>query len=187
MATALTDIQLIDALRNGDKSALYQLYDRYSGALYGVIIRMCRDEALAKDLLQESFIKIWQKIASYDADKGKFYTWSYRITKNTTLNALRKSRNLIQNEDLSVYDNKSIEEPKPDYTQLNGAIKNLEPHHQKAIDLVYFQGLTHKEAHLEMAVPLGTFKSYIKQALKKIREGYGPDVVLLLIFMLQYG
>ncbi|MBT8184646.1 MAG: sigma-70 family RNA polymerase sigma factor [Eudoraea sp.] len=187
MAKAPTDIQLIDLLRNGDQNALYQLYDRYSAALYGIIIRMCRDEAMAKDLLQESFIKIWQKISSYNPEKGKFYTWSYRIAKNTTLNALRKSRPLIQSEDLSVYENKSVEQPRPDYTELNGAIKKLDPHHQQAIELVYFKGLTHKEAHEEMAVPLGTFKSYIKQALKKMRESYGPDLVLLLIIGLQYG
>ena len=187
MAAALTDIQLIDLLRNGDKNALYQLYDRYSAALYGIIIRMCKDEAMAKDLLQESFIKIWQKIAQYDPEKGKFYTWSYRIAKNTTLNMLRKSSSLIQNEDLSVYENKTTEQPKPDYSELNGVIRKLELHHQKAIDLVYFQGLTHQEAHKEMAVPLGTFKSFIKQALKKIREGYGPELLLLLILALQNG
>ena len=62
-------------------------------------------------------------------------------------------------------------------------MKQLELHHQKAIELVYFEGLTHREAHKEMDVPLGTFKSYIKQALKKLQLSYDKTVVWLLIFI----
>ncbi len=75
------DIEIINRLSKKDKEALYLLYDKYSGALYGVILRMCRNQVLAEDLLQETFVKIWQKIDSYDASKGKFYTWAYRIAK----------------------------------------------------------------------------------------------------------
>lgn len=170
MAGDPKDIESINQLLNGDKNALYQLYDKYSGALYGVIIRMCKDDDLAKDLLQESFIKIWQKISSYDPQKGKFYTWAYRIAKNTTLNALRKSSPLIQTDDLSVYENRNTELEVSDTSNLKGILADLEPQHQRAIDLVYFKGYTHQEAHKVMDVPLGSFKSYVRQALVKLRE-----------------
>jgi len=181
MAADPKDTEFINQLLNGDKNALYLLYDKYSGALYGVILRMCREEDLAKDLLQESFIKIWQNIGSYDPEKGKFYTWAYRIAKNTTLNALRKSTPLIQTEDLSVYENKNTDLEVTDYSNLNGILAELEPQHQQAIDLVYFKGLTHQEAHKEMNVPLGSFKSYIRQALMKMRERRSELSLLVLL------
>lgn len=174
---------LITQLQQGNSLALSQLYDKYAGALYGVILRICKDEALAKDVLQESFIKIWENAAKYDSSKGKFYTWTYRICKNTALNALRKQNKLIQTDDLSVYKEKTnevIEEV--DEQKLQGAIKQLDKHHQKALELVYFQGLTHREAHEVMEVPLGTFKSYIQQALKKLRDIYHVIGFILLVW-----
>lgn len=184
-----TDDHYILKLQNGDKAALYALYDKYSDALYGVVLRMCRDEGKAEDLLQEVFLKIWKKIDQYSAAKGKFYTWAYRIARNTTLNELRKSSNLIQNLDLSVYENKASEDTVQDFSQLNGVLKRLEPQHQKVIELVYFQGFTHREAHKRMGVPLGTFKSYVRQALIQIKEQYqGPLAVLWLLFsVIGYG
>ncbi|MBQ0735525.1 RNA polymerase sigma factor [Aquimarina celericrescens] len=177
------DLKLIKQLQNKDSRALSAIYDRYSGALYGVILRICKNEEVAQDLLQETFLKIWQKSYQYDPKKGKFFTWSYRVAKNLTLNSLRNPTKLIQNEDLSVYEDKEINEPKLDILQLNGSLKALDPHHQKALELVYFNGLTHREAHEEMNVPLGTFKSYVKQALKKLRETYQKQLILLWVII----
>lgn len=173
------DSEIITRIIQKDRNALYQLYDKYSGALFGVILRICRNQSLAEDVLQETFIKIWEKIGSYDAEKGKFYTWSYRIAKNTALNALRNTDNLIQNEDLSVVKDKGVEGTEIDLKHLNGAISRLSPHHQEAISLVYFRGYTHREANEEMGVPLGTFKSYIRQALQMLRESYKTELVLI--------
>ena len=179
----IKDTEVIQRIINQDKDALYLLYDKYSGALFGVILRICQNQALAEDVLQESFLKIWKNIASYDPDKGKFYTWAYRIAKNTALNALRKADVLIQNDDSSVLRDSSEVENEIDVQQLNGALQKLEPHHQEAISLVYFRGYTHREANEEMGVPLGTFKSYIRQALQMLRESYKVGTVLFLWIM----
>jgi RNA polymerase sigma-70 factor (ECF subfamily) len=168
----MNDDHHIGLLKQGDKSALYALYDKYSAALYGVVLRMCRDKELSEDLLQEIFLTIWKKIDQYDASKGKFYTWAYRIARNKTLNALRKADTLIQNEDMSVYKDIKEEELPQEYDALNGVINKLEDHHQKVIELVYFKGYTHREAHKLMGVPLGTFKSYVRQALVQLRTNY---------------
>ena len=175
---------LIKQLQAKDERALSLLYDYYSGALYSVILKMIRDEGIAQDLLQETFITIWEKSHQYSADKGRFYTWAYRIAKNKVLNFIRKRDILIQKEDLSVY--KIEDEPVKfdvEFTKLKGAINQLEEHHQKAIELVYFNGLTHREAHEEMKVPLGTFKSYIQQALKKLKANYGSAVAVLFMML----
>ncbi|NRA93725.1 MAG: RNA polymerase sigma factor [Psychroserpens sp.] len=167
------DKALLIKLQSKDESALSALYDKYSGALYGVILRMCKDEQVAENLLQDTFLTIWDKSKDYDFEKGRFYTWAYRIAKNKTLNFLRKPNKLIQTDDLSVYSDRTQEvRDEIDHLQLKGALQNLEEHQQKAIELVYFNGLTHREAHEEMNVPLGTFKSYIKQALKRLQESY---------------
>lgn len=179
------DALLIKQLQAGQERALSLLYDKYSGALYSVILKMVKDEAIAQDLLQETFITIWDKSYQYNIEKGRFYTWTYRIARNKVLNFVRKNDKLIQKEDLSVYkyedevvDNKEIE------SQLKGAISKLDTHHRNVIELVYFKGLTHREAHQVMGVPLGTFKSYVQQALKKLKGIYG-EVLTVLIMMFQ--
>jgi RNA polymerase sigma-70 factor (ECF subfamily) len=178
------DTLLISQLKNKDEQALALLYDKYSGAIYSVIIKMIRDEGKAQNLLQDTFMTVWDKATQYDESKGRFYTWVYRIAKNKTLNELRKSDPLIQTEDFSVFKNKedaiSID---PEYLELNGALRNLEQHHKKALELVYFKGLTHREAYREMEVPLGTFKSYIRQALKQLRETYAKSLSLILLIL----
>jgi RNA polymerase sigma factor (sigma-70 family) len=178
------DKALIKRLQNKDENALSLIYDNYSRALYGVIIRMCKDEDDAKNLLQDTFMTIWEKSNSYDFEKGRFYTWAYQIARNKTLNFLRKPNKLIQIEDLSVYESrKESETDQKDYLKLNGNIKSLDAHHQRAIELVYFSGLTHREAHEEMEVPLGTFKSYIRQALKQLQQSYLKALTFLMVLI----
>lgn len=179
------DKTLILNLQKKDETAFTLIYDKYSAALYGVIIRICKDEDAAKNLLQDTFMTIWEKSESYDFDKGRFYTWAHRIARNKTLNFLRNSSKLIQLEDLSVYKEKTEKvEDKLDHHKLQGTIKSLENHHQRAIELIYFNGLTHQEAHKEMNVPLGTFKSYIRQAIKQLQQSY-LTLILFVITLIE--
>ncbi len=178
------DQNLILHLKRRDKKALSSLYDKYAAALYGVIVRMCKDEQAAENLLQDTFLTIWEKSETYDFEKGKFYTWAFRIARNKTLNFLRTPNRLIQTEDLSVYNDRTEAQNNDiDQYKLKGAIAKLEVHHQKAIELVYFNGMTHREAHEEMDVPLGTFKSYIRQALQELRKLYGHTIAFLMILI----
>ncbi|MCA0133699.1 RNA polymerase sigma factor [Winogradskyella alexanderae] len=179
------DTLLIRQLQNKDERALSMLYDKYSGAIYSVILKMVKDESKAQDLLQETFITVWDKSHQYNADKGRFYTWIYRIAKNKVLNVLRKTDILIQTEDLSVYKNKEDDTISldPDFLELKGALSKLETHHKNAIELVYFKGLTHREAHEVMGVPLGTFKSYVRQALLLLRKSYSELISMVILIL----
>ncbi|MDO1499971.1 RNA polymerase sigma factor [Winogradskyella maritima] len=179
-----SDLIHIKQLQNKNQDGFSELYDKYSGAIYMVILKMIRNEVVAQELLQDTFMTVWNKSHQYNSDKGRFYTWVYRIARNKTLNHIRKEKNLIQTEDLGVYTNKEESVTiDPENPELQGRIKQLQPHHQKAIELVYFSGLTHREAHKELDVPLGTFKSYVQQALRELRNLYKSSMVLLFLLL----
>jgi RNA polymerase sigma-70 factor (ECF subfamily) len=172
---------LIHQLREKDSNAFSKLYDLYSGAIYGVILKICRSEAVAQEVLQDTFLTVWEKSHQYKEEKASFYTWLYRIARNKALNAIRNSdKSIIQNEDLSVYEAKEDKQEERNSIEIKGSLNHLKPHHKKAIELVFFRGYTHREAYTEMNVPLGTFKSYIRQALKQLKENY---VKVTLIFL----
>lgn len=173
--------KLINQLKKKDQEAFSKIYDLYAGAIYGVIIKICRSKELSQEILQDTFLTVWDKSTFYNEEKASFYTWLYRIARNKSLNAIRNSSNeFIQSEDLSVY--KAVEENKTEvsYTEIKGSLNHLQPHHKKAIELVYFRGYTHREAYKEMDVPLGTFKSYIRQALKQLKENYVRITIIFL-------
>jgi RNA polymerase sigma factor (sigma-70 family) len=177
--------QLITNFQNGDERAFELLYDNYSGAIYNVILRMTRNEALSQDLLQETFMSIWDKRHQFDSEKGRFYTWAFRIARHKVLNFSRSQKNLIQRDELGVYvDETDNEDLSEELDGLKGAILKLQSHHQRALELVYFNGLTHKEAHKTMDVPLGTFKSYVQQAVRELRKHYNKLSLLLCLYLM---
>lgn len=176
------DKLLIARLKSKDDKALSQLYGLYSGAIYGIIIRIVKNEATAQQLLQDTFLSVWNKIDLYNPSKGAFYTWMYRIARNKSLNELRKKNELIYTDNLGVYKIESTDLNLSDDLNLKGAILKLSNHHQQAIKLVYYNGYTHEEAHKEMNVPLGTFKSYIRQAIRELKSIYKALPTLLLVF-----
>ena len=85
--------EITQLLAKGDKRALNLLYENYSSSLYGVIMKITKDDALAQDALQESFIKIWKNSKKYDSSKAKLFTWLYRIARNTAIDKLRSYNN----------------------------------------------------------------------------------------------
>jgi len=172
---------LIHQLKEKDPNAFSKIYDLYANAIYGVILKICRSEVVAQEVLQDTFLTVWNKSYQYNEEKASFYTWLYRIARNKALNAIRNDdKNIIQNENLSVYKGKEEPQEENDFTAIKGSLNKLKPHHKKAIELVFFRGYTHREAYEEMDVPLGTFKSYIRQALKQLKENY---VNVTLIFL----
>lgn len=178
---------LINRLKEKDQEAFSKLYELYAAAIYGVILKICRSEAVAQEVLQDTFLIVWDKSSLYNEEKASFYTWMYRIARNKSLNAIRDSEKyIIQNENLGVYTDEETQE-NDQLTAMKGSLNLLKPHHRTAIDLVFFRGYTHREAYKEMNVPLGTFKSYIRQALKQLKENYvkGMPIFLTLIHVLK--
>ena len=80
----------IAELKAKDKKAFENLYDKYSGALFNIILRIVNNQVIAEDVLQESFVKIWKNIDKYDEDKSTIFTWMLNISRNTAIDATRK-------------------------------------------------------------------------------------------------
>ena len=172
---------LIHQLKEKDQEAFSKLYDLYSGAIYGMILKICRSEVVSQEVLQDTFLTVWNKATLYNEEKASFYTWLYRIARNKALNAIRDSeKGFIQSENLGVYKVAEEAQEKENFIQIKGSLDHLQPHHKRAIELVFFRGYTHREAYKEMDVPLGTFKSYIRQALKQLKENYVKVTVIFL-------
>lgn len=167
---------LVTRLQNRDKKAFEQLYERYSGALYGISLKIIQDEQLAGDVLQEAFVKIWKHINSYSRKKGRLFTWMLNITRNTAIDALRKQRTASKIQ--STGDRVHLEEKGPrtttniDIIGVEDMVHKLKPAHRVVIDAVYFSDLTHKEAAEALGLPLGTLKTRVRAALKELKRIY---------------
>lgn len=165
------------------------LYDQYSAALLGVILRVVRSRELAHDLLQDTFVKIWKKGTSYDPAKGSFYTWMLNIARNTALDVVRSAphrfRTKIQELDNPVSEYSGMQhELNVDHIGLDKVIAALDEKHRLVIDLVYFEGYTHQEVHDATGIPLGTVKTRLRLALKSLRQHMGIPAIAVLVYAL---
>ena len=169
--------EIVALLRLKDKKAMTLLYDNYADALYGVILKVIRDEDLAQDVLQESFIKIWKNAKKYDAKKAKLFTWLYRITYNTAIDKVRSQSNKIskevQIESSNVY-NISAEGLNQDVMDIKKHLNTLDEKYQIVLNALFFEGMTQQEASDELNIPLGTIKSRLKIGLRELKKIYNP-------------
>ena len=91
-SSLVSESVLIEKLTRRDQQAFQWLYDQYSPALYGVVLRIVRDEDQAADLLQDIFVKIWKNLDAYDASKGRLFTWMLNVARNTAIDSLRAQK-----------------------------------------------------------------------------------------------
>jgi len=177
--------QIIELLQQQDKKAIDALYDQYSSALYGIVLKIVRSEMVAQDVLQEAFVKIWSKGASYDASKGTLFTWMLNITRNTAIDKQRMEETRSKNSEKNPTEERM--ETQIDHIGLNGEVGKLEEKYRKVIDLIYFKGYTQEEVTEELNIPLGTVKSKVRLALRELRKVFSVQYTtmywLLLLIM----
>ncbi len=173
---SLTEEELVQALRNREKVAIEALYDMYSSSLMGVISRIVLDEAIAEDVLQETFIKIWNSFQSYSAEKGRLFTWMVNIARNMSIDKVRSKdfKNQSKNQELennvTLIDEQVNTVYKPELMGVKDLVEKLKPEQKVILDLVYFKGYTHVEAAEELKVPLGTVKTRLRTAIIELRK-----------------
>ena len=173
---SLTEPELILAIQNKEKIGAEALYNMYSSSLYGVIFRIVQHEEIAEDLLQDTFLKIWNSFPSYDSSKGKLFTWMVNIARNIAIDKTRSKdfRNSSKTEDidnivLSVEDNYKSE-MNPETLGLKELVEKLKPEQKTILDLVYFKGYTHIEVAEKLEIPLGTVKTRLRNAIITLRK-----------------
>lgn len=171
--TTYEEQDLVIRLRQKEEVAFSYLYDHYSGALYGVVKQIVPDLEQANDVLQEVFVNIWRKIDSYDASKGRLFTWMLNIARNA---AIDKTRSRAYQEGLRqqpLMDDttlvNAVVRPGIDDYGLRKQIFKLKEEHRLLIDLSYYQGYTHEQIAKALNMPVGTVKTRIRSALTQLR------------------
>lgn len=166
------------ALRNREKVAVEALYDMYSSSLYGVICRIVVDTATAEDVLQETFVKIWNSFSAYSTEKGRLFTWMVNIARNLAIDKIRSKdfKNQNKNHDLennvAVVDEQKNTVYKPELIGIKELVTTLKPEQKSILDLIYFKGYTHVEAADELGIPLGTIKTRLRMAIQQLRKHF---------------
>lgn len=175
---------IIELLAARDERAISLLYDHYADALYGVAIKVTKDEEMAQDVLQEAFVKIWKKADKYDVSKARLFTWLFRVVQNTAIDAVRKRQRLqtkeVRNNDSNVYHIPTTELA-IEHMDLKKHTGGLEEKYKVVIDALFFQGMTQQEASDELKIPLGTVKSRLKIGLRELRKLFGILITLLIL------
>ena len=167
----ITQEELLHLLATNGKEGMHLLYDKYAPALYGIILKIVRSEKIAEDVLQDTFVKIWSNITTYDKNKGRLFTWMLNIARNKAIDCTR-SKNYK-----AIYYTEKISESTKKSTVMNidhigllDLVNTLDPEIQKVINIVYSKGYTHIEAAEHLDLPLGTVKGRIRKGLKILRE-----------------
>lgn len=174
----LSEDMLIEGLKNNDNTAMSALYQMYSGSLYKVISTIVVIEDVARDLLQETFIKIWKSFSMYDRRKGRLYTWMARLARNISIDYLRSSshRNSAACDDLSEL-TKQVDQTfqtsyNPEIIGVRDMTRILNEEQKSALELVYFKGYTHVQAAEELNITLGILRSRLHSSITELRKAY---------------
>ena len=167
----ITEEELLHLLATNGKEGMHLLYDKYAPALYGIIHKIVGSDKLAEDILQDSFIKIWSHLTTYDKNKGRLFTWMLNIARNKAIDCTRSKnyKTVPYIENISTNKNECTQ-LNTDHIGLSELIDLLEPEIQKVINTVYFNGYTHTEAAEHLNLPLGTVKGRVRKGLKILRQ-----------------
>jgi RNA polymerase sigma-70 factor (ECF subfamily) len=166
---------LESAIRDGDQSAMATLYDRYSSIVYLVELRVLADTGAAEDVLQEVFMQLWRNPTAFDASRGSLGAWLAVITRNRSIDALRKRRSETDIDDVIVSvqpDLASEAERTRALEKVRGVLGSMPVSQRTALELAFFEGLTHTEIAGKTGEPLGTIKTRIRSGLLTIRKAF---------------
>ena len=172
---------LLAATAQGDRAAFARLYQATSAKLFGVTVRILMRRSLAEDVLQEVYVRIWDRASDYRPDKGAPMTWMITIARNRAIDALRRDRPTMP------IDSPAFEEPADperspfdwalageEARRLRGCLDLLEADHRRLILLAYCEGHTQEDLARRTGRPLGTVKSWLRRGLARLRDCLTP-------------
>ena len=179
-----SDAALMARVLHRDSRALELLYDRYSRLVYSLVLRIAQQPASAEEIVQDVFLQIWRNAKRYQAARGPLGPWLFTVARNRALDFLRlkreKQRRREDPEDFSILP-AAVASPDPEGAldqarrgeQVRAQMGSLPEAQRRAIELAFFEGMTHSEISAAMGEPLGTVKSWIRGGLLRLREVLG--------------
>lgn len=172
------DAQLVAKMASGDRAALSSLYERHSGVLLGLAMRIVRSRLEAEDLLHDVFLEAWRSAKDFDPKRGRVRTWLAIRMRSRALD-LQKSARVSRNAgdaglDLLVDERDGSS---PDHARVRAVLAELGIDQRKVLELAYFEGLSCTEIAARISVPVGTVKSRIAAGLDRLRSGMAKPVV----------
>ncbi len=183
-APSIIDPQLLARVAKGDHQAFAQLYDQSSPLLYTLALRILGNREEAADVLQEVYLEIWRKIARYDVGRGTPVAWLVTLTRSRAIDRLRSrvprtpaapldspSAGRIPDLGPGPFESRADQELRD---AVGKALSNLPPAQQQAIEMAYYDGMSHSEIAARLNQPLGTVKTRIKLGMSKLRDALRP-------------
>jgi RNA polymerase sigma-70 factor (ECF subfamily) len=172
---------MIARIGRRDQSAFSALYDRLSDPLYSLAMKMLGDPVEAQDALQEVFLQIWSRAATYDPEQSSVFSWTVLLTRSRVIDRLRargrRSRVVVASTEEAPAAAASTVESAADTVEKNDeaarvryVLNNLPSEQREAIELAFFEDLSHHEIAVRLEQPLGTVKARIRRGLFKLRE-----------------
>jgi RNA polymerase sigma-70 factor (ECF subfamily) len=169
------DAGLLLLVQRGEEHAMATLFDRYSKVVYSVALRVLRDPASAEDVLQEIFMQIWRNPDSFVATRGSLGGWLAVVSRNRSIDALRRKRPMESVDDIALASNYNLADEAERNNMMEKArsvIHLLPVEQRKTLEMAFFDGLTHSEIAEMTGDPLGTVKTRIRSALTTLRKAF---------------
>lgn len=178
MNDSARDRACVERLGAGDTRALEELYDRYNDLLYSLVVRIVGRAAEAEDVMQETWLQAWRHARSYDPARGTVGAWLVMAARSRAIDRVRSEGSRQRAETAAAADppQASPEDPSVDAarrqwsSRVIAALEQLVPQHRQVLELAYFAGLSQTEVANRLSAPLGTVKSWTRQALLRLSE-----------------
>jgi RNA polymerase sigma-70 factor, ECF subfamily len=184
------DVELARRLQRRETKAMADLYDRFGRLAYSVIFAVVRDSSVAEDLVQETFLRVWNRASGFDAERGALGPWLLAIARNRAIDHIRSARAKMDRNlcELDLFER--AEHGKPSNfvdmerdvlnadaaRRIKTAMAKLSQNHQKVIELAYYEGLSQTEMAERLGQPLGTVKTWVRTALKYLKDELGSNL-----------
>ncbi len=171
----LSDNETISLILSKNQQGIEILYNKYGNYVFGFIVQIVKRDDLAELVLQDTFLKVWYNIESFNQKKGILITWIVRIARNSSIDMMRsksykKNIRLLSLDDISADREPISNNSNIDYLDLKDTVAKLDRKCSIILELIYFEGYTSKEIAEELDIPLGTVKSRIRKGLKDLRK-----------------
>ncbi len=175
--TALTLAALLERVASRDSEAFADLYNATSMKLFGIVLRILKRRALSEDILQDVYIKIWERAADYMPARGSAIAWMAVIARNRALDEVRRDKNLVSSEDVEGFEDIAASgsdalgqiQQSQELKKLAGCLSGIEDEKRRILLLAYDQGLSRETLAQKFGQPVSTIKTWLRRSLQSLK------------------